>query len=195
MRRRRVVCIVEGHAEVVVVPLLIRRIAAAAGAISPEIPHPIRVTKSKLVRSGELERAVDLASRQCSDDDGIMILVDADDDCPAIIGSELLKRAGISRKDMKVSVVIAKREIEAWVLAGAGSIAGKRGMTQELENQSDAEEIRDPKGWLMAKSHQQYRPTVDLAALFSELRLDAARSAPSFDKFCREIETLLSVQT
>lgn len=60
-----VACIVEGHGDVSAVPLLIRRIAAAG---FPELDllvlRPIRVSRQKLVKAGELERAVELAARQ-----------------------------------------------------------------------------------------------------------------------------------
>ena len=48
-------CIVEGHGETSAVPLLLRRMAAAIDArIELQIPHSVRLPKSKLLRPGEL---------------------------------------------------------------------------------------------------------------------------------------------
>ncbi len=81
----RVGCIVEGHGEVRAVPVLIRRVARTLG-VPVDIPHPIRIPGSKLAQQGELERAVELASRTIGGRGAILVLRDSDDDCPAEVG-------------------------------------------------------------------------------------------------------------
>ena len=87
-------CIVEGEGDEKALPILIRRIAEN---VYPElqlvIPIPIRVYRNKVVKEGELERAVELAARKIGGQGAIFILLDSDEDCPAQLGPELLYRA------------------------------------------------------------------------------------------------------
>ena len=122
----RIVPIVEGHGEVSAVPVLLRRLAAATGA-NVEVSRPIRQPKGRLVKESELRRAVALAAKQTGTDDGILVLLDADSDCPAQFGPQLLAWARAERGDRRIAVVLANREFEAWFLAAADSlvVAGK----------------------------------------------------------------------
>ena len=118
----RIVTVVEGHGEVEAVPILIRRIAEiVAPGIVIDLPRPIRVKRQRLLKAGELERAIELAARQAGADGGILILLDADRDCPAELGPIILTRATAARGDRAIRVVLAKVEYEAWFLAAAGS--------------------------------------------------------------------------
>jgi hypothetical protein len=93
----RIVCIVEGHGEVSAVPVLVRRIAErVAPDVVPDVPRPIRVARHKLLRERELERTIELAARQCGPDDTILVLFDADDDCPRELAPRVLARAARS---------------------------------------------------------------------------------------------------
>jgi hypothetical protein len=90
------------------------------------ILHPIRIPRSRLLKPGELERAVDLAGRRVGDGGGLCILLDAEDDCPAELGPRLLKRVRSScRPGIALSLVLAKREFESWFLAAARSLRGR----------------------------------------------------------------------
>ena len=191
---QRIASIVEGHGDVKAVPILLRRIARRLSPESAfEILRPIRVGRYKILKSGELERAVELAARQTGASGRILILLDADDNCPAELGPELLARAVAARRDRDVRVVLAKSEYEAWFLAAAGSIAGYRGFHTRAAPPSDPELVRDAKGWLTAllPSGQSYRETLDQPALTAIFDLDAARAAPSFDKLWRDVNWLL----
>lgn len=176
------------------VPTLLRRIAAqiGPGEAALQVPHPIRVPKSRLMKPRELERSVELAARQCEPGDGILVLLDADDDCPAALGPELLGRARTARADRVIGVVLAKREYESWFLAAAPSIAGHRGLDPELSPPDDPESIRGAKEWLSrSMSGGSYRETIDQAPLTAVFDLDAARKAPSFAKLWRFLREVL----
>lgn len=153
----------------------------------------MRVRRNLLLKQGELERAIELAARQTEHDGGILVLLDADDDCPKELGADLLKRAVGQRSDRRIRVVLAKSEFETWFLAAAPSISGHRGLPADLARPPDPELIRDAKRWLSARitTGRAYRPTIDQPALTAVFDLDAARSAPSFDKLWREMESLL----
>ena len=187
------ITIVEGYGDVAAVQVLLRRILyEQLQRYDVGIERPIRVPKGKLLKPGELERAVDLAARRIAATDGIVVLVDADADCPAELASTMATRAAESRSDRRISVVIAKSEFESWFVAAADSLAGYRGLSDGLVAPANAERIRDAKGWLSNNmpTGSTYRETIDQAAFASRIDLEQAQQAPSFDKFVREIRTL-----
>ena len=192
---RRIATIVEGYGEVKAVPILLRRLAERLSSdFVVDAPRPIRIGRYKILKAGELERAVELAARQAGADGCILILLDAEDDCPARLGPELLQRARSERSDCDIRVVLAKAEYEAWFLAAGGSVAGKRGIAESAVPPPEPESIRDAKGWLSAHMPpgQSYSPTLDQPALTTSFDLDSARMAPSFDKLWRDVSSLLA---
>ena len=188
-------CIVEGHGEVAAVPILIRRVVES---LYPELlvdtPRPIRVSRSQVVKAGELERAVELAARNIRGHGAIFILFDSDDDCPAQLGPELLCRASEARSDLPIAVVLAKCEFEAWFLAAAESLQGQRGLNGNLQPPNNPEAISGAKEWLSQRMEGTgaYSPTVDQPKLTARFDLDQARHADSFDKCYRDIVRLLN---
>lgn len=190
----RIVCIVEGRGEVEAVPILVRRIAAEmAPGVILDVPKPIRVARQKVVKEGELERAVELAARKCDANDSILVLLDADDDCPRELAGMILGRARTTRSDRSIRVVIAKMEYEAWFLAATQSIAGRRGIQEGLTPPQEPEAIRGAKGWLSRHMPTHgYSETLDQPALTAVFDMQAARSAPSFDKMWRTVAEALA---
>ena len=188
--------VVEGHGEVPGLPKLLYRIAHQFSIWDLRVPLPFRIPRGSLVGPGGIERAVDAQARRVDAAGGVLVLLDADDDCPADLGPSLLARARSARSDKLVSVVLPKREFEAWFLAAAASLGGQCGLPEDLVAPEDPEAIRDAKGWLTRQRIDgvPYKPTVDQATLGSAFDIEQARkAAPSFDKFCREIEKLLGV--
>lgn len=187
------VCVVEGHGEVESVPILVRRIAAeCVPPLYPAVERPIRVPASKLRKADELRRAVALAAARAGTGGSVLVLLDADDDCPAELGPALLDVIG-EREDVGVSVVLANREFEAWFVAAAESVAGRRGLSDELHSPDDPESIRGAKEWLRDRmtGGSTYSPTLDQPALTAQFDIEVARRADSFDKCVREIRRLL----
>jgi hypothetical protein len=185
--------IVEGHGEMQAVPALIRRVAAAyASASYVEVGRAIRTGRSDIVKPNGIERVVELAARQTHSGDGILVVLDADDDLPCELGPLLLARAASIRPDRRTRVVVANREFEAWFLASARSLRGQRGLADDIEPPADPESIRDAKGWLSARTGraQSYKPTVDQAALANLVDLEQASTARSFRKFVKEVVSL-----
>lgn len=189
-------CIVEGHGDVKAVPILLRRIAAEMDpGIQLKISPPLRVPRDKLIKSGEIERSVDLAARKAQAQGGVVVLVDSEDDCPAQLGPQLLQRARQARSDVPVAVVLAKHEFEAWFLGAAESLRGKRGLVNDLAPPANPEAIRDAKGWLSDRmaSGGKYRETLDQPALTADFDFSKCRTAArSFDKCQREVTKLLN---
>lgn len=184
--------IVEGHGDVFSAPLLVRRIAHELGAPPLEIPRPHRVPRSKLVKEAEVHRAVELMARKTAPDGALLILLDADDDCPAEIGPRVLAWASAAHRDRRIGVVLAMREMEAWFLAAARSLRGARGLPADLSPPLEPERIRDAKGWLSTRMPNGYSETIDQAALAAVMSLSEAEAAPSFAKLVRDVRRLVS---
>ena len=143
--------IVEGHGEVRALPILVRRLLGHLGAEPmPEILPPHRVPRGRLVKEAELQRAVELQARRVGVDGAILIVVDADDDCPAALGPRLVTWARAIRPDRRISTVVADREFETWFLASLSSLGGFRGLPIGISPPPRFEQLRDAKGWLHA---------------------------------------------
>lgn len=187
-------CIVEGDGEVKAVPVLIRRIA---WDLNPEITiiveTPIRAPRYQVVKDGELESRIELAAQKIGGQGAIFIILDSEDDCPAELGPELLRRASQIREDLPIAVVIANREFEAWFLAAAESLRGKRGLKNNIHPPNDLEAIRGAKEWLdqRMENNESYSETTDQPALAALFDMEQARQADSFDKCYRDIVRLL----
>ena len=182
-------CIVEGYGEVEAVPILIRRIAES---LYPELeirtPRPLRVSRDKVVKEGELERGVELAARKIHGKGAIFILLDSDDDCPAHLGPELLDRALQARGDLPIAVVLAKHEFESWFIAAIDSLRRQRGLKNNLQPPRNPETVRGAKEWLSQQmENHSYRETLDQPKLTARFDFDQARRVGSFDKCYRDI--------
>ena len=136
-----------------------------------------------------------MAARKNSGQGGILVLLDCDDGCPATIGPALRSRAKAARPDLPVSVVLAKREFEAWFLAAAESLRGHRSLPDCLVGPDNPEDIRGAKEWLTDKMPRglAYSESSDQPALTAIFDMNAARRASSFDKCHREIARLLTL--
>jgi hypothetical protein len=164
--------IVEGHGEEQAVPTLIRHIARTFSfhvSIRCEVR---RVPKSQLVQPGELERAVEALTRQIGRSQPLLVLLDADDDCPKDLAVKLKARCDPTHADVTISIVIAKREYEAWFLAATRSLAGRRGLADELDPPLDPESVQGAKEWLTARmrSDQSNKASVGLFGLDGSVR-------------------------
>jgi hypothetical protein len=186
--------IVEGHGEVEALPVLIRRILQEQDPPGfADILRPRRIAKGSLIRQGELERYVEAAASQIAEQGAILAVIDSDGELPCVIGPELLARAKQARPDKPIGIVLAHCEWENWYLAAAESLAGRRELRPDLTSPEHPESIRGAKEWLTRhmQAGRAYSPTADQAALAASLDLQAARRAPSFDKFYREVVRLL----
>lgn len=93
-------------------------------------------------------------------------------------------------------MVLAKCEFEAWFLAAAESLRGRRGLAHDLQSPVDPEAVQGAKEWLSQRmgSSERYTETLDQPALAAAFDLAMARRADSFDKCYREIVRLLTAR-
>lgn len=190
-----IACIVEGDGEIQALPILIRRILADMGSrIFPTISVPVVWPRSRLVKREFLMRAVGLAAQRATRTGAILVLLDADDDCPVSLGAELRTWASAARSDIPIGIVIANREYEAWFLAAAESLRGHRGLRDDVVAPDNCDSIRDAKGWLEVRSAtgEQYDPIDHQASFSATIDLELARqNSRSFRKLDKEVRRLI----
>jgi len=185
--------IVEGHGETSAVPILIRRILGEQRpGLVVQVPPPLRLSRGKITKPSELSRAVELMARKAGEGSPILIFIDADDDCPAELGPQLLAVARSSRSDREIGVVVAQREFEAWYLASASSLRGIGGLPDDLDAPPNHDQIRDAKGWLAQRMPSGYAPTVDQPKFAARFSLDQARANRSFLR-CEQLVLRIAV--
>lgn len=186
----RVACIVEGDGEVSAVPVLLRRLAEwRTPQLYADVATPIRVRRDKFLnREEEFSRHMHLAAAKCGEGGWILILLDADDDCPASAGADILQRARSCAPHRSISVVLANREYEAWFIAAAKSLHGCRGFRSVPGEAIEPEAPRNAKGWV--REHMvgnSYGETADQAALTAYMDLQQVYDGcRSFRKLCSE---------
>jgi hypothetical protein len=177
--------IVEGHAETGSVPVLLRRLGIY------DVSRPFRVKRNKVVKEGELERAVEQAVRDRENASAVLVILDADNDCPAELAPLLLARCA-SVTNLPAMVVLANRELEAWFLGGIESLRGHRGISPDAVWEGDPEAPRGAKERIeQLMPGRSYLDTDDQPALMDALDIASARvRCPSLDKLLRDLETL-----
>lgn len=185
-----VASIVEGDGEVAALPVLLRRLAQwRSPEADVQVLTPIRVYKDRFLnRPEEFSRHVKLAAAKCRDVGWILILLDADDDCPARSGVAILARAQVMVSHRRVAVVLVNREYEAWFIAAAESLNGYRGFTCQPDDVSiDPEVPRNAKGWMRERMQTGYGETTDQPAFSAQFDLALAyERSRSFRKLCSE---------
>lgn len=186
----KVVAIVEGDGEVAALPVLLRRIAQWRSPNTyAEIVTPIRVRRDRfLQRDDEFARHLQLAAAKCGDGGWILVLLDADDDCPGVAAPKIMNRALAVVGHRSVSVVLANREYEAWFIAAAASLDGLRGFASDPADTTDPETPRDAKGWIRSRmAGGTYGEVTDQPAFSARMDLTQAfDGSRSFRKLCSE---------
>ena len=164
-------------------PLIVKR-DAFTKPTHPAMEESIERTTAALQRA---------LRRSPTDKALILILIDAEEDCPATLGPELLRRARLIRSDTDIACVLAKRELENWFKAAAMSLAGVGGLPIDLVASSDAE-VGSGDAWLTAQKRRVdpksvYKKPDDAVELAKAMDLAVCRvNSPSFAKLCRELE-------
>ena len=192
---KRLVCIVEGQGEVAAIPNLCMRILDYLGATGWRVDAaPIRQPRSKLVdervksprrpcNAEGILRAVAIARARPAD--AVLVLCDADDDCPATWGRDAETHLAAPPRGVGV---MAQREYEAWLLASYGEVELKAAGVRNPEL------VRNAKGELR-KLIPGYLPTVHQLAATRRLDIPRVRArSDSFDKLVRAIGGLCGVE-
>jgi Domain of unknown function (DUF4276) len=124
----------------------------------------------------------------------VLILLDAEGDCPATLGPRLMELARQALPaEAPVACVLAKRMVENWIVAGASTLAGVNQLPDPLPARDKFEE-RSGAAWLDRQLRSQqsglkYKKPGDAGVFVRALNLQECRAnCPSFDKLCREMQ-------
>lgn len=197
---RRIVCIIEGHGEREAVPVLCVRIMRSLLGIGDGWyvdEEPVRQPRSRLVdenapspkRSSNqdgVNRALLMAAARMPD--GILLLCDADDDCPAAWGPSLPQSITFGHHEVAVRSVMVCREYESWLLwhfpAGDRTRVRAVNPEQSPRNAKRALERLVP----------GYTPTMHQLAQTRALNLGTVWAcSDSFDKLVRSLADLTNI--
>jgi len=183
--------IVEGQSEVISMPILIRRILAQIECYSLGVVKPYRVKRNKVIREEQLENVVKIGLNDREDICAIMVILDADDDCPHELSPALLNRLK-KVTDLPVSVIIAKNELECWFLGAKESLRGIRGIKTDAISPQNPEDINGKGGIKRNLIIGGYYNEVDDQPAFAD-RFDinqAALKCPSLNRFINKLHSL-----
>lgn len=189
-----VASIVEGHGEVEALPALLHRIARSVGfAGDLRVNPPIRVKSGSFLNDpAYFKKQVTLATAKAAEVGGcVLILLDCEDTCPAILGPKLLEQARRVRADVDIFIALAYREFETWFIAAARSLRHLRGLPADLEPPGDLDGIRNAKGWLSNRMNVSYDPITHQLEFARAFDMTEARSSRSFDRFYRGVHRML----
>lgn len=194
---RSIIAIVEGRGEVKAAPGLIRRVLGERlGRYDISLLRPIRANgEPDLVKRFEvhLGHAID------DNADAILVLVDADDECPVEAVGSLVDRASALNLGVPVAVVYAKCEYETWFISslseGTGEgIRARLNIASSVNAPEDVEGIRGAKEWLEGRmpQNQRYRETQDQEPLTHYIDMGLVyRRSRSFRRLCHAVEELV----
>lgn len=191
-----VVSIVEGDGEVAALPVLLRRLGEwLTPGKTLNIGRPIRVRREQFLNRDDIFcKQLTVAASMCPDPGWILILLDADDDCPEDLAETIHERAAAVAPGRNISVVLANREYEAWFIAAAESLDGKRGFASPARV-ADAESVRGAKQWMSKQIRQgAYHEVVDQPAFSAHMDLQQAHdNSRSFRKLCGDWTNLMGM--
>ncbi len=189
--------IVEGHGEGEAVPALLHRIAQVPPVLNGlRINPPIRVKSGSFLNDrGYFSRYVTLAAAKARQQNGVvLILLDCDDDCPAKLGPDLLRRAKEVSPDVPALVALAYREYESWFVTACRSLRG-HGLRDDADVPRQMDRLRNAKGWLSERMSGGYDPVTHQLRFTRIFDISAARADHSFDRFYRHIRRLLAASS
>lgn len=204
--RYRILAIVEGQGEERAVPVLLRRWFRHRRYHNFETPDlAIRAPGSGALKCAHdadedlgIESYVERAAAERPD--GILVLLDADDECLERarsarkgLGPELRDRARAIAKHIPIEVVVADREYEAWFLTGLAALrkAGKVPPGAPFEV-GGIESIRDCKKPLRNILGRPYEPTIDQPDFTQALPFTPtmSRRSRSYGELLRALDAL-----
>lgn len=184
-----IVPLVEGDGDAAAVPVLLRRIIQAyyPDALGIQVGRPL-VAHGRTRLLGEYGKFLGYARAKGGQCRGVLVLLDADEDCPKDLACELAGRALACNLPYPLAVVVARCEYEAWLLASASEMKDRLPRADRVKVPADLEGVRNPKSLLteMMGPGRAHKETIDQARLSAKLNLSLA------EENCRSFRRLLS---
>lgn len=123
----------------------------------------------------------------------LLLLLDAENDCPKHLAPRLLDTARKARSDANIACVLANKMLENWIVAGASTLAGVNGLPDSLPAR-DLFEERSGVAWIVKQMQirnpaRKYKKTTDAKVFVQAIDLGECRqNSLSFDKLGRDLE-------
>ena len=192
-----IVAIVEGDGELDAVPALLRRILGERLLrfdVSTKKPKAAGGKPDLLKR---FEKFLQYALLEGCD--GILVLVDADEECPLEQAPNLAVRAAALNLNVPVAIVYARNEYETWFICSLSDDTGegirtRLGIHSSVNAPQDVEHVRAAKGWLEhhMPNDRSYKETEDQTPLTYQIDLDLTHSrSRSFRRLCHAVDELV----
>jgi len=183
----RISIVVEGDGDQGALPVVVRRHLQARQEHELAVGWPINAKgRSKLLRDGELERFVRLASLQTGTV-AVLVVCDADDDAVCDLGPDVTQRCRSTVPHLPVRACLAAREFENWLLASPETLAPEP--VPELDDYESIAAERRVAAWRSPRKYVKPVHQPAMAAMMDHERV-AAR-CPSFARLLRCIDELL----
>lgn len=187
----RIASIVEGHGEMTAAPELIRQVAWRLGRYEVVALPGYRVARSEFSEPTTLAKIIEAVAIQYRPD-GILIVFDADDDCPSELAGRLFPVCEAA--PVNTQLVVANREYEAWFLAAASSLRTCSGVREDAQDHPDPEAPRNAKGQVENQMTERYTETLHQTKFTAALDLDlACQNSRSFRRLHHAMEQLLGI--
>lgn len=190
---QRIIPIVEGDGDREAVPLLIRKILMAGEYWGWDVGRPKQARNLTLLQQ-KLDSFLGYALKE-PDCGGILILLDLDDGCPAVMAQKLANQTQQLALPKPVTIALAHREYESWFLASAPALSGHYDLPPDLQVPAHVEQVRGAKEWLTRQMPKNtvYKETVHQAKLTTRLDLAlASHHSRSFRRLVHAIEQLVT---
>jgi hypothetical protein len=192
--------IVEGHGEVESVPILLHRLFdEMRSRLKPGsqliVNPPIRIKSGSFLGDAVyFKRHVELAALKAKarPNGSVLILLDCEDTCPAILGPKLLNQAQSVRNDTLFAIALAYREYETWFLTAAESLRTIGELPVDLTSPNLPETIRNAKKWLAQNLPQGYQETRHQPLFTRHFSLAQAAASDSFVELRQKFSRLVA---
>lgn len=195
---QQIAAVVEGSGEENAVPSLVRRILwERLRRYDIEIPRAkVKVAKGKENLTGKFEEFIEYALEDgCS---AILVLLDADNDCPLELASDLAARASSLNAPVPIAIVCANSEYETWLICSLSDSEGdeirrRLGLPPSVVCPDNPESIRNAKDWLRRRqSERNYKSNFDQDNLTHQIAIDAVHAkSRSFRRLCNAVQELV----
>lgn len=190
--------VVEGHGDEPAVRILANRLLDFLERWNTRV-HRVKNAKGKpqLIRKFEAFVNYALHDEDCR---AVLVVVDADYDCPVELAKRLSARAVALGLQTPIAIVVPNREFEAWFIAALDEspdnpVRSRLQLTPGARCTDDPDAIGSPKGWLQGNMARprSYTETEDQPALAAAVSLAlVSERSRSFRRLQHALEELLA---
>ena len=192
-----IISIVEGDGDLYALPELLRRILWERLCRFDITARRPKVANGKPDLLKRFERFLEYAL--LGGCDAILVLVDADEECPFQHAPNLAARAAALNLNVPVAIVYANSEYETWFICSLSEFTGapireRLGIPESVNAPQNVENIRAAKGWLEQHmpNDRGYKETEDQAPLTHHINLDLTHNiSRSFRRLCHAVDELV----